>query len=145
MTPPPPLFSYSSQLGKLRVQPSACVGKAFVTFNRTSAARECRTTGECFVGGRQLRVRLPPDPSQVLWENLQFSRNSQWCRQLLSSLIVFIFIGIGTVIISATTIAKPYVEVAISCTAADTNHTISIGWWTLGACAVPSAPVQGCR
>ena len=51
---------------------------------------------------------------QVLWENLECSRGSQWCRQLLSSLIVLLFILIGTLIISATTIAKPYVEQALT-------------------------------
>ena len=33
---------------------------------------------------------------------------------------------------------------AISCAAADANNTISIGWWVLGACDIPEAPVQGC-
>ena len=60
------LSDNGTQLSGLRSRPSSCVGKAFVTFNRTSSARACReAAGSISMGATALRIRPPPDPSQV--------------------------------------------------------------------------------
>ena len=112
----------------LQRQRDACVGKAFVTYNRTESARACRKAGvgeieSPSLPAATLRFSTPPDPSQILWENLQFSRVSQILRQLASTIIVLLMILIGSAIISTVNIAKPYVEIAILCERADMNHT----------------------
>ena len=174
------LATHDARLQKqLSDQRHTCVGKAFVTFNRSDTARSCQSaaTGELLPNdGRPpgglatvVRFRAPPDPSQVLWDNLQFSRCSQWLRQLLSTAVVLVFIIIGCGIISAANIAKPYIEIAVLCERAATNHTglnyTSVGrssslggalgprgewtgtfWPSIGnGCDVPPTPVPQCN
>ena len=120
----------------------SCVGKAFVTFNRTDAALRCRNAehaswiaggdGDSGGGGGSssnhsaphlLRFRAPPDPSQVLWHNLQVRRWEQWARQACSTSIVLVMIVVGSAIISTANLAKPYIERAYLCEQADLNGT----------------------
>ena len=114
----------------LRTRRHRCVGKCFVTYNRTDAARACRKLGvgetveTASLPAATLRFGSPPDPSQVLWENLQVSRLSRVLRQLASTAIVLMMILIGSAIISAANIAKPYLEIAILCEQKfEHNHT----------------------
>ena len=69
------------------------------------------------------RFRAPPDPSQVLWHNLQVRRWEQWARQACSTSIVLVMIVVGSAIISTANLAKPYIERAYLCEQADLNGT----------------------
>jgi hypothetical protein len=70
---------------------------AYVTFNNEESVSRCledykssyNTCNSCCcaqaeplrLGGRHLKVRRAPDPSQIVWENLELSKTNRWCRQ----------------------------------------------------------------
>ena len=89
------------QLMKLRYR---CTGYAFVTFNqyqvaqavlqelpkrlRSLAQPEGRRSPSFF--STDLRVKRPPEPEDVIWENLQYSPCQRFMRQLFTSSVAFV-------------------------------------------------------
>ena len=91
----------------------------FVTFNDTAAARACldapASDERRVLRGRRLLLRVPPEPKQVLWENLGVQWRERWARQFLSSFILLVIIILGSSLIVTTQIAKPYLELVLHC------------------------------
>eukprot|EP00966_Prymnesium_polylepis_P234487 5423773-Prymnesium_polylepis.1 len=91
-----------------------CTGYAFVTFNqyqvaqavlqelpkrlRTIAAPEMKRSS-VLLGGKRMRVSRPPEPEDVIWENLQYTARDKALRQLLTSSVALVLsIGGGWII-----------------------------------------------
>ncbi|EOD16068.1 hypothetical protein EMIHUDRAFT_459227 [Emiliania huxleyi CCMP1516] len=83
-------------------------GHAFVTFNKASVTPELVRrlgkggTDEHRALGAKLHVKRAPEPSDVLWENLQYSRRQQRQWQCLSTGIMCVLatVGIFTIFVS---------------------------------------------
>ena len=113
------LKRHDQRLGDLQRQRCGCTGKVFVTFNDTAAARACldapASDERRVLRGRRLLLRVPPEPKQVLWENLGVQWRERWARQFLSSFILLVIIILGSSLIVTTQIAKPYLELVLHC------------------------------
>lgn len=72
-----------------------------------------------FEGQHRLTVKRAQDPSDVLWENLHFSRDSAWLRQLRSAVLTIILIFIGMAAISAAKVQTRLLPPKISSAACD--------------------------
>jgi len=79
-------------------------GYAFVTFNKAAVAREVVRrltkggTDEQRLGsvlGEPIRVKRAPEPSDVIWENLQYSKREQALRQTASTLTMCVIAAAG--------------------------------------------------
>jgi len=79
-------------------------GHAFVTFNKASVAREVLRklskggTDELrfeSILGEPVHVKRAPEPSDVLWENLQYSKYEQAVRQTASTLTMCVIAAAG--------------------------------------------------
>ena len=73
-----------------------CTGYAFVTFNKYQVAQAVLVelpkrlqghkmqTRVSYLFGGHMRVRRAPEPADIIWENLQYSRRQQIARQVCS-------------------------------------------------------------
>ena len=84
---------------------------AYVTFNNQESADRCikdyaRSSGQltccCWsqpkplqLQGRRVKVRRAPDPSQIVWENLELSKANQCCRRATISLVLIVLLAIS--------------------------------------------------
>ena len=101
-------------------QPRDCTGHAFVTFvdaDAAAAAVAAINAGITTIDGqpRALSVLLPgvavqasraPDPRDVQWENLQFSRRERWRRHINSTLLMLLLASFGSAVIAGITYAS---------------------------------------
>ena len=89
----------------------SCTGYAFVTFNKYQVAQAVLAelpkrlqghkmqTRVSYLFGGHMRVRRAPEPADIIWENLQYSPRQQLVRQVVSTLISFVLVTVGTVTI----------------------------------------------
>lgn len=82
-----------------------CTGYAFVTFNESAAASRAveriaqrRTFSRVFGGG--LLVERAPEPSDIIWENLQFSPRQQLLRQALSVAVLTLLLLVSVTLLT---------------------------------------------
>ena len=95
-----------------------CAGTGFVTFNYRADARTCsvdlrknprRTLQLQTNHGKTvdvhvlLKVSVPPHPSQVVWENLQFTSGTRFFRRLVVNAILLLQCGLSTYVIVKVT------------------------------------------
>jgi len=89
-----------------------CCGHAFVTFKLWSAAHKCRDvykvnrswflsalTKEApalFRGALQIKVKMAPQPSDIMWENLEVSSSSRALRLWATSLFSLVLLLLAT-------------------------------------------------
>ncbi len=88
-----------------------CAGVGFVTFNYRKETHACfrdlrenrhRTLRLQSIHGAtvdvpvSLKVSVPPHPSQIVWENLQFNRTTRFFRRLVVNLILLLQCGLST-------------------------------------------------
>ena len=107
-----------------------CTGYAYVTFNMAAAAQQAlavhqNNSGSNFSSlfGGGLRVARAPDPEDVLWENLQYSKAELQWRSGLANLILFFLSVVGTAILVATNVATNTGTVVAS------NFFQAVGLW----------------
>lgn len=72
-----------------------------------------------------LLVERSPEPTDVIWENLQYSENSRFCRKMLVYLISFVLIGISFGIILALNYFQWYAQTEGWVTSIQVKYTIS--------------------
>eukprot|EP00965_Chrysotila_dentata_P050312 1666803-Pleurochrysis_carterae.AAC.1 len=62
----------------------ACTGYVFVTFDTVDAAQACigacNTASKYFFGSGPLTVKMAPEPEDIIWENLQYSKFQRAAR-----------------------------------------------------------------
>ena len=83
-------------------------GYAFVTFNKYQVAQAVLAelpkrlqghkmqTRVSYLFGGHMRVRRAPEPEDVIWENLQYSKRERVLRQVLSTSIATLLVVVGT-------------------------------------------------
>ena len=90
-----------SSLSALQVE---CTGFVFVTFDHVDAAQACIAAAAAekkyFRGHGPLQMSMAPEPEDVIWENLQYSRAEQALRLVCSSLLILTLTIINTVTIA---------------------------------------------
>jgi hypothetical protein len=95
-----------------------CAGTGFVTFNYRADARTCSVDllknprralqlqtnhGKTVDVHVLLKVSVPPHPSQVVWENLQFTSGTRFFRRLVVNAILLLQCGLSTYVIVQVT------------------------------------------
>lgn len=100
-----------SNIKRLMCQKYECTGYAYVTYNMATAAQAAlavhQKTDSNFSSlfGGNLRVTRAPDPEDVLWENLQYSKTELKWRSGIANVIIFLLCILGTAILVATNVA----------------------------------------
>ena len=85
----------------------SCAGVAFVSYATPAEARQCiarcnnrrRATMRLFMGAR-LWAQRAPEPSDIIWENLEVDGNERARRQLKSTAITLLISLLGTAVIT---------------------------------------------
>ena len=121
------LEAHDKVMRRLTTQRHACTGTIFVSFAEWRAAQRClqhssvtnfkpppKKSLEPGLGqepkARRLRVSPAPPSDQVHWENLQVTRLSRTCRQLLSTFLILMTSLISSLIITSSTYFKVDVD-----------------------------------
>ena len=77
-----------------------CCGYVFVTFDTVEAAQACiesaKSGPKYYQGHGPLEARMAPEPEDVIWENLQYSRWQRRFRYLLGVLIILAALTMST-------------------------------------------------
>ena len=86
-----------------------CTGYSFVTFDKLEDAtaalehyRENRIQKVAHVFGGGLQVQRAPEPSDIIWENLQFGPKEQLFRSVVAGIIIAVLCLLGTAILVYT-------------------------------------------
>lgn len=85
----------------------SCAGVAFISYATPAEARQCitrcnsrrRATMRLFMGAR-LWAQRAPEPSDIIWENLEVDANERARRQLRSTSITLLISLLGTAVIT---------------------------------------------
>jgi MFS family permease len=104
------IFENQSEIETLQQVQYQCCGIAFISFEKQSSADLCirssttnyfKGTSYKFRDMRTLGVTRAPDPSDIIWENLEHGLVSRMIRRLIAMLITYsiatvgVFVGLG--------------------------------------------------
>ena len=85
-----------------------CTGFLFVTFDTVDAAQACiagaAAEKKYFRGAGPLSVVMAPEPEDIIWENLQYSREERTSRLVLSSILILALTIINTTLIAGSSV-----------------------------------------
>ena len=90
-----------------------CTSHVFVTFDSVDAAQACiagcAAEKKYYQGSGPLSVSMAPEPEDVIWENLQYTRAQQTSRFILSSLIILCITILNTTLITVASVFQSQV------------------------------------